>query len=98
MKEEGLPDFIGSEEICTMCWICSKCGLPCDPAGMKTTEELIRVIEVIINNHSPMMNFDVKGQCAKEIASLVKENIRLSKPSPLIPPLNEETTLQNLRS
>ena len=47
MKEEGKPDFIGSDEVCTMYWSCTKCKEPCDPMT-KTTEELIE--ECMKNN------------------------------------------------
>ena len=31
MKTVGMPDFIGSNEICTMHWECDKCHEACDP-------------------------------------------------------------------
>lgn len=31
MKEVGTPDFIGSDEVCTVHWECQKCKQPCDP-------------------------------------------------------------------
>jgi len=30
VKTEGMPDFIGSREICTVHYVCLKCGEPCD--------------------------------------------------------------------
>jgi len=30
VKTEGLPDFMGGSEICTVNFVCLKCGEPCD--------------------------------------------------------------------
>lgn len=30
VKIEGMPDFIGSEEVCTFSFVCLKCNKPCD--------------------------------------------------------------------
>ena len=38
---------------------------------MKTDDEIVEKIEVIINRHSPMENFEVKEQCAREIAEQI---------------------------
>ena len=30
VKTEGMPDFLGSKEICTIYFVCLKCNQPCD--------------------------------------------------------------------
>jgi|TARA_R100000093_G_scaffold68009_1_gene39492 DNA (cytosine-5)-methyltransferase 1 len=30
MKEAGMPDFIGTDEVCTVYWVCQGCKKPCD--------------------------------------------------------------------
>lgn len=30
IKQEGEPDFIGSEDVCTVHYVCLKCNEPCD--------------------------------------------------------------------
>jgi len=36
VKLGGTPDFIGSDEICTVYNVCTKCGQPCDIKKVKT--------------------------------------------------------------
>ena len=30
VRVDGIPDFIGSDEICTVNYSCTKCGKPCN--------------------------------------------------------------------
>ncbi|OGN15962.1 MAG: hypothetical protein A3C81_01480 [Candidatus Yanofskybacteria bacterium RIFCSPHIGHO2_02_FULL_46_19] len=36
VKLDGVPDFIGSKAVCTVSYICSLCGQPCDVIHRKT--------------------------------------------------------------
>lgn len=38
VKTNGMPDFIGSKDACTVSYVCLKCNKPCDlrtPRGQK---------------------------------------------------------------
>lgn len=39
VKTEGVPDFTGSKEICTVSYICRKCYKPCDVVTSKSRKQ-----------------------------------------------------------
>jgi hypothetical protein len=48
--EGGAPDFIGSNYVCTMCYVCTHCGKPCDwqeknIANKKDLKEFEKIID-----------------------------------------------------
>ncbi len=51
VKTHGVPDFIGSKEICTVSFICRKCKNPCDIIGKlfllrpKSQKKKVRAVE-----------------------------------------------------
>lgn len=38
VKSEGIPDFIGSDEVVTVHYVCKKCGEPCDVVNKEGLE------------------------------------------------------------
>ena len=40
VRVNGVPDFIGSKEICTVSYVCLKCNRPCNVKESKTTTTL----------------------------------------------------------
>lgn len=45
VRIDGIPDFLGSKEVCTVSFICRKCGRPCDVAEPKERKLKSRVAE-----------------------------------------------------
>ena len=43
VRVNGVPDFIGSKEICTVSYICLKCNRPCNVKESKITTTLKRI-------------------------------------------------------
>lgn len=39
VRAGGMPDFLGSKEVCTVHYVCLKCNKPCDVAASKSQKQ-----------------------------------------------------------
>ena len=49
VRTDGVPDFIGSKEVCTVNYVCLKCNKPCD-VSENIAAEKSKMIEVNVND------------------------------------------------
>jgi len=40
VNASGIPDFIGSKEVCAVSFVCLKCNKPCDVAGLTSKKRI----------------------------------------------------------
>jgi len=45
VKADGMPDFLGSKEACTVSYICLKCNKPCNVAALKDQKQKVRAVK-----------------------------------------------------
>lgn len=82
VRTDGIPDFLGSKEICTVSFICRKCKKPCDLMRLRSQKKKICVTE-----KSEMMelnvNDDIEIRLTKEGRKIYKEYRKKYKHNPL---------------
>lgn len=45
VRTDGIPDFLGSKDVCTVSFICCKCKKPCDTIRPKSQKKKVCVAE-----------------------------------------------------
>lgn len=77
----GVPDFIGSKEVCTIRFICLKCNKPCDvivPKGQKRVRTVKKSEMIELN-----LNDDIEIRLTKEGRKIYKEYRKKYRHDPL---------------
>jgi len=81
VRVNGVPDFIGSKEICTISYICLKCGKPCDVKRLdfqgKILEKLVEFLDGITIH--PVKGVILTLKKKHQLAELNKMEQKLSK-------------------
>jgi hypothetical protein len=60
VKAEGIPDFIGSKEVCTFNFVCLQCNKPCDVVELKGHKRKIRAAEKRLQTQEKRLDFQGK--------------------------------------
>lgn len=44
-RADGVPDFLGSKEVCTVSYTCLECGKPCDVVKLMGQKQKVRAVK-----------------------------------------------------
>jgi len=82
VKTDGMPDFLGSDEICTVHFVCLKCNKPCNVARPKNHK---RKIFAALESEAVELNLndDIEFRLTKEGRKIYKEYCKNYKHIPL---------------
>lgn len=82
VRADGKPDFLGSNEVCTVNYVCLKCNKPCDVAAPKSQKQKVRVAEksgIIELN----VNDDIEIRLTREGRRIYREYRKKYRHNPL---------------
>lgn len=82
VRTDGMPDFLGSKEVCTVSFICRKCRKPCDikrPKSHKRKVCMAQKSEIIEMN----MNDDIEIRLTKEGRKIYKKYCKKYRHNPI---------------
>ena len=82
VRAEGLPDFLGSREVCTVSFVCLKCNNPCDIKRPRSHKQKARIPE------NPRMiefnvNDDIEIRLTEEGRKIYKDYCEKYRHAPL---------------
>ena len=82
VRADGMPDFLGSKEVCTVSFVCLKCNKPCDIVRLESHKQ-----KVCVAQKSEMtelnVNDDIEIRLTKEGRKIYKEYCRKHRHAPL---------------